>query len=84
MNLQIFTQVFINNFRLLTGGIVLTYRRYDVGRNKDSIWAQEIQLEEIEELELEILEEAYEALNRFCQKETKRSKNSKKIKQCWQ
>lgn len=61
-----------------------------MSKNKSSIWAQEVQYDELfnnsdhYNVAEKLLNEAYEALNRFSQKELKRGKIQKKVKQCWQ
>lgn len=60
-----------------------------MGKNKHSVWAQEVQFEEATDelngvVPKNLLKDAHEALNRFCQKEQKRGKNSKRRRHCWQ
>lgn len=60
-----------------------------MGKNKHSVWAQEVQYEEvISEMDggaaKTVLNDAYEALSRFCQKEQKRGKTSRNRRHCWQ
>lgn len=60
-----------------------------MGKNKHSVWAQEVQIEEVSYGTVgnnctNILQEAHDALSRFCQKEQKRGKTSKKRRHCWQ
>jgi hypothetical protein len=60
-----------------------------VGKNKHSVWAQEVQYDEINKqvnsnIIASLSVEAHEALARFCQKEQKRGKTSKKRRHCWQ
>ena len=56
----------------------------------NSAWAQSIQPGEIFEefgsqnLANDVLSGAYDAYNKFCQKQIKRSKISKRKGQCWQ
>ena len=56
-------------------------------KNKNSVWAQEVEYGEIysEKTKKEdFLNESYEALNRLYRKEQKRSKIAKRKKYCWQ
>jgi len=60
-----------------------------VGKNKHSLWAQEVQYQEIYDdvdsgVAKTVLTDAYEALTRFCQKEQRRGKDLKKRGHCWQ
>ena len=58
-----------------------------MGKNKNSVWAQEVQFGEIYQSENSkegFLNESYEALSKMYQKEQKRSKISKRKRQCWQ
>lgn len=57
---------------------------------KDEVWPNEFNFEESAEKQVssgdykEILEESYGALNKLYQKETRRSKTPKRMKQAWQ
>lgn len=55
------------------------------GRNF-SDWAKEVDLVELhheKDFYDEILENAYEAINKFCRKEQKRSKIAQRKRHCW-
>ena len=58
-----------------------------MGKNKNSVWAQEVDYGEIYEekhSQENFLNESYEALNRLYCKEQKRSKSAKRKRHCWQ
>jgi len=59
-----------------------------VGKLEKSVWAQEVNYDEIysEKYDAQdnMLSNAYDALNRFYQKDQRRSKTQKKYKDCWQ
>jgi len=59
-----------------------------VGKSRKSVWAQEVNYDDLYsekyDVQESMLSNAHEALNRFYQKDQKRSKVQKKYKDCWQ
>ncbi|MFH0702632.1 MAG: hypothetical protein V2B14_03730 [bacterium] len=61
-----------------------------MNEKNQSVWAQEVQYEEINQVVCEneipedLMNKAYEAFNRFYQKEQRRNKSPKRKKPCWQ